>query len=124
METRPTNSELEILEVLWKRGPSSVRDVHEQLGSRKEIGYTTVLKLLQIMADKGLVSRDTGNRAHVYAARIPEQETKRSLVDDLAGRIFGGSAYRLAMHALESRRATPEELSEIRRLLDQMEKEQ
>ena len=121
MDTRPTNSELEILAVLWKRGPSSVRDVYEELEKNHRTGYTTVLKLMQIMAEKGLVTRDEQNRAHIYSAKPAEAETQRNLVDDLAERAFGGSAYRLALHALGSKKSTPEEIAEIRRLLDALE---
>lgn len=121
MDTRPTNSELEILAVLWKRGPSSVRDVYEELEKKHRTGYTTVLKLMQIMAEKGLVTRDEQNRAHIYSAKPAEAETQRNLVDDLAERAFGGSAYRLALHALGSKKSTPEEIAEIRRLLDTLE---
>ena len=120
MQTRPTNSELEILGVLWQRGPSSVKEVHKELNARRRTGYTTVLKLMQIMVEKGLVNRDTDARAHVYEASIAQSDTQRDLVDDLASRAFGGSAYRLALHALGSKRTTPQEMSEIRRLLDQM----
>lgn len=121
METKPTNSELEILTVLWRRGPSSVREVHEELNRRRQTGYTTVLKLMQIMAEKGLVTRDEASRAHIYQAANAEAETQRGLVDDLVDRAFGGSAYKLALHALGSQRATTEELAEMRRLLEQME---
>jgi predicted transcriptional regulator len=123
METRPTNSELEILGVLWRRGPSSVRDVHENLNAKRHMGYTTVLKLMQIMAEKRLVIRQTDSRAHIYEANVDQAITQRGLVDDLASRAFGGSAYQLAMHALGSKKATPEEMAEIRRLLDEMENE-
>ncbi len=116
---RPTDAELAILRVLWDRGPSTVRDVLEVLDRQRATGYTTVLKLLQIMADKGLVLRDTRERTHVYRARRTEQRTQRQLVGDLVERAFDGSAARLVMQALAARRATPEELEEIRRLLDQ-----
>jgi BlaI family transcriptional regulator, penicillinase repressor len=121
MESKPTNSELEILDVLWRRGPSSVRQVHEELVAKRHMGYTTVLKLLQIMAEKGLVVRQTDSRAHVYEASADQASTRRGLVDDLVTRAFGGSAYQLAMHALGAKKASPEEMGEIRRLLDEME---
>ena len=121
MKRRPTASELEILHVLWTRGPSTVRDVHEALGPDKPTGYTTTLKLLQIMADKGLVGRDETQRAHVYQARIPKERAQSQLVRELVDKAFGGSASRLVMHALSSRRASPEELAEIRRTLDEVE---
>ena len=121
MKRRPTASELEILHVLWTRGRSTVRDVHEALGPDKPTGYTTTLKLLQIMADKGLVARDETQRAHVYQARIPKERAQSQLVRELVDKAFGGSASRLVMHALSSRRASPEELAEIRRTLDEVE---
>jgi predicted transcriptional regulator len=118
-QPRPTDGELEILRVLWKTGPATVRDVHEQLClSKPATGYTTVLKLLQIMADKGLVTRDEKNKAHVYKASIPQEQTQRQIVGDLVDRVFGGSAARLMMQALSSQKATPDEIAEIRRMLD------
>jgi BlaI family transcriptional regulator, penicillinase repressor len=119
---RPTDAELEILRILWQRGPSTVREVHEDLERGRSIGYTTVLKLLQIMTEKGLVSRDERQRAHIFAPRIPREETQRQLVGDLLERAFGGSAERLVMQALASRKSTPEELARIRELLDELER--
>jgi predicted transcriptional regulator len=119
---RPTDAELAILRVLWQRGPSTVREVTEVLAARREVGYTTALKLLQIMTDKGLVRRDEARRTHVYAARRSEEQTQRQLVGDLLERAFGGSAQKLVMQALAARRASPEELAEIRRLLDEIER--
>src|ERR1700730_10630353 len=101
--SRPTSGELEILRVLWNRGPSTVRGVHEALRERR-VGYTTVLKLLQIMTEKGLVKRDESQRAHVYQARIPQEQTQTQLVGDLVDRAFGGSPGRLVMQALSSRK--------------------
>ena len=118
---RPTDAELAILRILWRRGPSTVRQVHEDLERRNPTGYTTVLKLLQIMTEKGLVERDESQRAHVYVARLPEEQTLGQLVGDLLDRAFEGSSSRLVMRALESRPATREELAEIRRMLDSME---
>jgi len=118
---RPTPGELEILRVLWARGPSTVRDVQEALGPERAAGYTTVLKLLQIMTDKGLVVRDETARAHVYAARAAETQTQRALVRDLVDRAFGGSAAKLVVQALSGRRASAEEIERIRRLLDEIE---
>ena len=118
---RPTPAELEILRVLWARGPSTVRDVQEALGAERAAGYTTVLKLLQIMTDKGLVVRDESARAHVYAARAPETQTQRALVRDLVDRAFGGSAAKLVVQALSGRRASAAEIERIRRLLDEIE---
>jgi predicted transcriptional regulator len=115
---RPTDAELAILRVLWERGPSTVRQVHEVLSRERPAAYTTALKLLQIMTDKGLVSRDERDRSHVYHARLTEAQTQRQLVRDLVDRAFGGSAAKLVMQALAARRASPEELVEIRRLID------
>jgi BlaI family transcriptional regulator, penicillinase repressor len=119
--TRPTNAELSILRVLWQRGPSTVREVHEALRATREdaVGYTTVLKLLQIMADKKLVKRDTRSRTHVYAARASEATTRNQLLSDLVDRAFGGSSLALVLQALSTTRATPAELEQIRRLLDE-----
>ena len=121
MHTVPNQSALEILHVLWTRGPSTVRDVHEQLSAGKPTGYTTVLKLLQIMAEKDLVRRDAKQRAHVYQASVPREKTQSQLVRDLVDKAFGGSASNLVMHALSSKRASAEELAEIRKTLDAME---
>jgi BlaI family transcriptional regulator, penicillinase repressor len=118
---RPTPAELEILRVLWDRGPSLVRDVQEVINADRRTGYTTVLKLLQIMTDKGLVSRDEQARAHVYSARLPQSQTQRQLVRDLVDRAFGGSAANLVMQALSSRRTSADEIGKIRRLLDDLE---
>ena len=116
---RPTDAELAILRILWERGPSTVRQVHEVLASRERpTAYTTALKLLQIMTDKGLVRRDESDRSHVYHPRLSEDQTQRQLVRDLLDRAFGGSSTKLVMQALSARRATPEELGEIRRLID------
>lgn len=119
---RPTNAELDILRVLWRRGPSTVREVLEELGDRRPVGYTTVLKLLQIMTDKQLVTRDAAARTHVYTAAVSEATTQRRLVSDLMDRAFGGSARDLVLQALSGRQAPPEELHAIRRLLDDLEK--
>src|SRR5256885_359140 len=117
---RPTDSELAILRVLWERGPSTVREVNESLSGS---GYTTVLKMLQIMTDKGLVVRDESERAHVYTARVSEQRTQRQLLADLMDRAFGGSPAKLVMQALSGRKASSEDLNAIRDLLDQLEGE-
>ena len=118
---RPTNAELAILSVLWNRGPSTVREVHEALGEQRDaaVGYTTVLKLLQIMTDKKLVKRDTRARTHVYAAAVSEATTRGHLLSDLVDRAFGGSSLALVLQALSTTRATPAELEQIRRLLDE-----
>lgn len=118
---KPTVSELEILRVLWARGPSTVREVHEAMSEKKALGYTTVLKLLQIMTAKGTVRRNEDQRAHVYEACQPATETKRQLVGDVLQRVFEGSASELMIHALEGRRTSKQELDELRRLLDEYE---
>jgi BlaI family penicillinase repressor len=120
---RPTAAELEILNVLWSRGPSTVRDVHDEINRTRSAQYTTVLKLMQIMAAKGLVDRDEQARAHIYRATRPQEWTQRQLAGDLMRRAFGGSARSLLMGALSARKASPQELSEIRRLLDEYERE-
>lgn len=120
---RPTAAELEILAVLWERGPSTVRDVHETIAARKPTQYTTVLKLLQIMAEKGIVERNEEARAHLYRASRPREWTQRQLAADLLERAFGGSAKSLVMGALGSRRTSKKELAEIRKLLDEYERD-
>ncbi len=116
----PTNAELEILQVLWRRGPSTVREVREDLAERRSTGYTTVLKLLQIMTDKRLVTRDTTSRTHVYRAAVTEATIKRRFVSDLVDRVFEGSAAGLVLQALSDRPASPQELREIRDLIDKL----
>ena len=116
---KPTEAELAILRVLWNRGPSTVRQVQEALDRTRTTGYTTALKLLQIMTDKGLTLRDESERTHVYRSRLTEEQTQRQLVRDLVDRAFAGSAAQLVVQALAASRATPEELDEIRRLIDQ-----
>ena len=118
---KPTASELEILDILWKRGPSTVREVLDSLNEKKSLGYTGVLKLLQIMTAKGSVRRDETNRAHIYEARRPADQTKRQLAADIMQRVFGGSASQLMMHALAGHRAAPAEIEELRRILDAYE---
>jgi predicted transcriptional regulator len=119
---KPTASELEILRVLWERGPSTVREVYEVLSEKKPTGYTTVLKLLQIMAAKGTVRRNEEQRAHVYEAVQPAETTKRQFAGDLMQRVFGGSASDLMLHALEGRRTSKKELEELRHVLDEYER--
>lgn len=118
---KPTEAELAILRVLWERGPSTVRDVQEVLNVAKETGYTTVLKLMQIMLEKGLVDRDESRRTHVYRPRVPEEKTQRQLVGDLIERAFSGSAQKLVMQALSAKQVSAEELEQIRALLDEIE---
>lgn len=113
---QPTPAELAILTVLWRRGPSTVREVHEAL--EHPVGYTTVLKFLQIMTEKKLVHRTEAGRTHVYQPLVTEETTQRRMVSDLMDRAFGGSAARLVMQALSTKPASPEELQEIRQLLD------
>jgi len=116
---RPTDAELSVLRVLWSRGPSTVRDVYEMLCRERDLGYTTVLKALQVMLQKGLVTRNESQRSHVFAAAFPESETRTSLVGDLMEKAFGGSALKLLAHALHAKRPTKKELDEIQRLLDE-----
>ncbi|HKV10469.1 MAG TPA: BlaI/MecI/CopY family transcriptional regulator [Thermoanaerobaculia bacterium] len=120
---RPTDAELAILRVLWRRGPSTVKQVHEELSRRSPSVYTTTLKILQIMTEKGLVTRDESQRAHLYTARLPEEETQSQIVGDLLDRVFEGSAGRLVMRALSDRPASAGELESIRKLLDRLEGE-
>jgi len=119
---KPTEAELAILRILWERGSSTVRQVHEALAPTRDIGLTTVLKTLQIMADKGLVRRDESRRTHVYEARSSEEQTQRQLLRDLLDRAFGGSAKKLVVQALSSRRASRQDLAEIRKILDDLER--
>jgi BlaI family penicillinase repressor len=119
---KPTASELEILRVLWSRGPSTVREVHEALSEKKSLGYTTVLKLLQIMTTKGTVRRNETQRAHVYEAGLPAEQTKRQLAGDMLQRVFEGSASQLMMHALAGSKSSREEIEELRRMLDEYER--
>jgi predicted transcriptional regulator len=120
---RPTDAELAILQVLWEDGPSTVRDVHEKLTNYQTVGYTTVLKTLQIMTDKGLVRRDESQRAHVYEARRSEEHTQKRLLGDLLERAYRGSASRMVVQALSSQPASKQEIEEIRRILDDMSRE-
>ena len=115
---RPTDAELAILRVLWSRGPSTVRQVHDTLVRARPTAYTTALKMLQIMTEKGLVHRDDRDRTHIYHPRLTEDQTQRQLVRDLVDRAFGGSASKLVMQALATRRTSAEELTEIRNLID------
>ncbi len=115
---KPTTTELEILRVLWAKGPSTVREVLDCLNQEKDMGYTGVLKLLQIMTGKGLVRRDESQRAHVYEACRPAEQTKRQLAGDMLQRVFEGSASQLMMHVLAGRRTSREEFDELRRILD------
>jgi predicted transcriptional regulator len=120
---RPTDAELEILKVLWQRGPSTVREVHDVLNETKPTGYTTVLKLLQIMGDKGLVRRNESQRAHVYEAQLRQEQTERQMVGDLLERVFDGSATKLVMQALATKKTSQHELTAIRQLLKEFEED-
>lgn len=117
---RPTDFEVSILHVLWKRGPSTVREVQEQIG--RETGYTTVLKIMQLMAEKGLVMRDEAARTHVYRATKPAEETQKHLIRDLVDRAFNGSPMKLIMQALSTKKSSPEELVELRKMIDEVER--
>jgi len=118
---RPTASELAILRVLWNRGPSTVKQVQEELNRDRSTGYTTVLKFLQIMTEKGLVTREESQRVHVFQARLAAEQTQQQLVTDLVDRAFGGAAYKLVAQTLSTNKASPEELAQIREILDTLE---
>lgn len=120
---KPTESELEILQVLWQHGPATVRLVNDELNQKREVGYTTTLKLLQLMLDKGLVLRDDESRTHVYRASVREEETQGLLIDRLLDAAFGGSALKLVVQALGHKRTSQEELDQIRELLNEMEQQ-
>lgn len=120
---RPTDAELEILTVLWSRGPSTVREVHEVISRRKSTQYTTVLKQMQVMAEKGLLRRNEEQRSHVYVASRTREWTQRQLAGDLLERAFEGSARSLLLGALSARKASRQELADLRKLLDTYEKE-
>ena len=121
---QPTPSELTILQILWARGPSTVREIHEILSQEKEVGYTSALKLLQIMTTKGIVTRTEDARAHVYSAGHAAEKTKQQFATDMLQRVFRGSASQLMQHALAGRRASKQEIDELRRLLDEHERKQ
>ena len=123
---KPTESELDILQVLWAQGPSTVRSVNERLNavSSKEIGYTTTLKLMQLMVEKGLLQRDTSTRTHVYASAVEEQSVKRNLLQQFVRKTYRGSAAELVMEALGQHSATDDELAEIKELIQKIEKDQ
>jgi len=119
--TGPTDRELAILSMLWEKGPSSVREVHEALHQDVETGYTTTLKLMQIMVEKGLLVREDDGRRHIYRPTFSEERTQKELVQDLLDRVFAGSAEKLVMRALSAKRVSPKELKRIREMLDEME---
>jgi predicted transcriptional regulator len=119
--SHPTDAELQLLRILWARGPSTVREVHEALSPDEATGYTTTLKLMQNLHGKGLVSRDEASRQHIYRATVEESPTVQSLVRQLIDRTFEGSAAALAMHALGAKRTTPEELAQLKTLIGELE---
>lgn len=120
---KPTESELEILQILWENGPSTVRYVHDQLAEEKEAGYTTTLKLMQIMFEKGLVTRDTSNRSHVYKAVVSEEKTRKLFMDRMIKTLFKGSSSSLVMQALGQHRASAEEIKNIKKYLNELERQ-
>jgi predicted transcriptional regulator len=123
-QIRPTESELEILSVLWEKGPCTVREIHDILSQTKDAGYTTTLKLMQIMHEKALVQRDTSSKTHVYTAAVSQQKTQQQLLDKMIDTVFGGSASQLVMQALGHHQSSGEELEKIREYLSSMEKQQ
>ncbi|CAL1517362.1 BlaI/MecI/CopY family transcriptional regulator [Chitinophaga sp. MM2321] len=123
-QTKPTESELEILSILWEKGASTVREVHEILSETKEAGYTTTLKLMQIMHEKDLLQRDTSSKTHIYTAAVSQQKTQQQLLNKMIDTVFGGSASQLVMQALGHHHSSDEELEKIREYLSAMEKQQ
>lgn len=119
---KPTKGELEILQVLWERGPSTVRQVFKTLSQHKDITYNTVLKLMQIMTDKGLLARDASDRPQVFEPTVTAEQAERKLVRDVLDRVCGGSASRLVLHALTAKRASAEDLREVKRIVRGLEK--
>lgn len=117
----PTDRELAILSILWQRGPSTVREIHETLQEGSETGYTTTLKLMQIMAEKGLLSRKGAGRQHIYTPAVSQEKTQKQVVGEMLEKVFAGSAEKLVMRALSARKVSPEELKRIREMLDKME---
>jgi predicted transcriptional regulator len=120
-KSQPTPAELAILQILWSRGPSTVREIHEVLAQEKDVGYTSALKFLQIMTAKGLVTRTEDQRAHVYSANQPAEKTKQQFAADVLQRVFRGSATQLMQHALSGKRSSKKEIDELRRMLDEYE---
>jgi predicted transcriptional regulator len=116
---KPTEAELELLRVLWEKGPATVRELHDTVNHQRPVVYTSVLKILQIMTEKGLVEREESGKAHIYRAAASQEETQNQLLRDLSQRLFSGSAAQLAMHALAMEPASAEELEEIRNLIEQ-----
>ena len=121
-QPKPTQAELEILSVIWERETATVREVHEVLNELKPTGYTTVLKLLQLMDEKGLVERDKANRAHIYRAKIQQNETGKQMLSDVMQKVFGGSALKLVQQVLETETTTAEDLKQIRKMIHEAER--
>jgi predicted transcriptional regulator len=120
---KPTESELEILRILWERNTASVREVHEELSKTKEAGYTTTLKLMQILHEKGLVGRDDSIKTHIYHPEVSREKTQKHLIGKMITTLFGGSSTELVLHALGNHKASPEELEEIQQLLNNLKKQ-
>lgn len=120
---KPTESELEILQVLWSRETASVREVHEELAKSKDVGYTTTLKLMQIMHEKGIVKRDDSFKTHIYQAAVSKEKTQKHLLGKMINTLFGGSPTELIIQALGNHKASPQELEEIQHLLDNLKKQ-
>jgi len=120
---KPTESELEILQILWQRGIATVREVHEELGKTKDVGYTTTLKLMQIMHEKGLVRRDESMRTHIYQPAVNKEKTQKHLLEKMIDSLFGGSSTQLVLQALGEHKSNPEELEKIQALLDNLKKQ-
>lgn len=120
---KPTESELEILQILWQNGIATVREVHEALASIKDVGYTTTLKLMQIMNEKGLVKRDASMRTHIYQAAVNKEKTQHHLLNKVIHNLFGGSSTQLVIQALGQHKTSPEELQQIQTLLDELKKQ-
>ncbi len=120
---RPTDAEVEILSVLWDKGPVTVREVHTDLVKARKIGYTTVLKLMQIMTEKGLLLRDESQRSHIYRPKQKPEAMQRHIVRDVIAKVFSGSAEQLVLRALAAKKATPDQIAEIRKMLDELEQE-
>lgn len=120
----PTDAEVEILSVLWAQGPRTVREVYSQLCSSRDVGYTTILKQMQVMTEKGLLLRDESQRSHIYRPSQKPESTQRGIVKDLIGKVFGGSLEQLVLQAISSKKATPEQIAQIRKMLDDIEMEQ
>lgn len=123
MAVKPTDSELEILQILWQQGPSSVREVNEILNKKRETGYTTTLKIMQIMTEKGILIRDTSIKTHIYKPLIPESETKNRLLHDFINSTFYGSAMNLVIQALGNSKASPAELDALKQYIENLEKQ-